>query len=213
MDVDGIVNHGETLTNLLIVNGGIHRADETRFFNASDLQNIAIACPILKQLCLNLYEIDPGKSEGDTLGPRPGNCHETTEFEHAISHIASMSSLRVLRFINPPNYRRAYHRPGEFMRFFRRSLEIGDQRHAFQAHANGVMRFLGDHRSAVEVLAFAPIEKPKEATLADKNGHVWPNYYYGCGEMLDQRGTSIAVACTLADWKTEVAYATILEDV
>ena len=30
IDVDGIINHGETLTNLLVVNGSIHRQDATR---------------------------------------------------------------------------------------------------------------------------------------------------------------------------------------
>ncbi|KAF2845385.1 hypothetical protein T440DRAFT_493495 [Plenodomus tracheiphilus IPT5] len=33
IDVDGIVNHGETLTDLLIVNGSIHRENDTKIHN------------------------------------------------------------------------------------------------------------------------------------------------------------------------------------
>ena len=29
IDVNGIINHGETLTDLLVLNGGIHRQDAT----------------------------------------------------------------------------------------------------------------------------------------------------------------------------------------
>ncbi|KAI4671073.1 uncharacterized protein J4E88_009470 [Alternaria novae-zelandiae] len=138
IDVDGIINHGETLTDLLIVNGGVHRQDATECMSAEDLGKVAIACPSLEQLCLNLYEIDPDTPEGDFLGPKTSVPLESTEFEKALSAIASMKALRLLRLTNLPNYRKAYHRQGEFMRFFRRSLESGEQRYAFQARAGEI---------------------------------------------------------------------------
>ena len=138
IDVDGIINHGETLTDLLIVNGGIHRQDANKCMSAEDLRKVAIACPSLEQLCLNLYEIDPDSLEGDFLVPKISVLPALTEFERALSAIASMKSLRLLRLTNPLNYRKAYHRQGEFMRFFRRSLESGEQRYAFQARAGKI---------------------------------------------------------------------------
>jgi hypothetical protein len=131
IDPDGIINHGETFTDLLIVNGGIHRKDSAKSTGAEDLQNIAIACPNLEQICLNLYEIHPDHPDhpgGDFLGPDPAvQESEATDFEDALAAIASMRNLHTLRLTNPHNYRRVYFRPGEFMRFHRRSLESGEQ--------------------------------------------------------------------------------------
>jgi hypothetical protein len=80
-------------------------------------------------------------------------------------------------------------------------------------------------------LALSPVEKLKKADTPDtgKHGHAWPDYYYyycyyyyccyyyhyyhhrGC--MMDDRGTDVAVARALVDWKTEFPDATILGDV
>lgn len=209
---DGIVNHGETLTELVVVNGDIHRQNQSRCLDASDLQQIAVACPQLQALCINLYELNPDCREGDVLGPHPDEQDDTepTPFEEALDAIASMSSLRVLRFSNPTNYRKVYHRPGELMRFFNRALEQGEQRFAFQARASGVMRYLGDRKSSLEVLAFSPMEKLGSVVSPDKNGHTWPHYYYARGSMTDHRGKVTTAAIPLADWKREYPWATIL---
>ena len=212
IDVDAISNHGETLTDLLVVNGGIHRQDATKCMSAEDVQKIAIACPNLEQLCLNLYEIDPDTPEGDFLGLKSAILSESTEFEKALSAIASMKALRLLRLTNPPNYRKAYHRQGEFMRFFRRSLESGEQRYAFQARADSIVRYMGDRESNIRLLAFSPMEPLTKAATADKNGHVWPNYFYTCERMKGNRGTEVSIARAVRDWKAEMPVATILNE-
>ncbi|KAI4651129.1 uncharacterized protein J4E79_009327 [Alternaria viburni] len=212
VDVDGIINHGETITDLLIVNGGVHRQDATKCMSAEDLRKVAIACPNLKQLCLNLYEIDPDTPEGDFLSPKSTLSSESTEFENALSAIASMKALRLLRLTNPPNYRKAYHRQGEFMRFFRRSLESGEQRYAFQARADSLVRYMGDRKSNMRFLAFSPIESLTKAAMADKNGHFWPHYFYSCERMKGNRGTEISIARAVRDWKREMPEATILNE-
>jgi hypothetical protein len=71
IDVNGIITHGETLADLTVVNGSIYRQSGTSCMSAEDLRKIAIACPQLIKLCLNLYEIDPNTPEGDFLGPHP----------------------------------------------------------------------------------------------------------------------------------------------
>jgi hypothetical protein len=45
---DGIVNHGETLQSLDIVNGGIHREDPYSCFSAIDMHRMAAACTNLQ---------------------------------------------------------------------------------------------------------------------------------------------------------------------
>jgi hypothetical protein len=52
--VEGIVNHGETLKTLLFVNGGIHRDDKEKCWDASDLLRIATSCTEIEQLCVNI---------------------------------------------------------------------------------------------------------------------------------------------------------------
>ncbi|KAI4608354.1 hypothetical protein J4E83_009157 [Alternaria metachromatica] len=212
IDVDGITKHGETLTNLLVVNGGIHRQDAAKCMSAEDLWKIAIACPSLEQLCLNLYEIDPDTPEGDFLGPKASVLSESTEFEKALGAIASMKALRLLRLTNPPNYRKAYHRQGEFMRFFRRSLESGEQRYAFQARADSIVRYVGDRASNLRLLAFSPMELLTKAATADKNGHVWPDYFYTCERMKGNRGAEMSIARAVRDWKAAMPEATILNE-
>ncbi|KAI4682862.1 hypothetical protein J4E81_009485 [Alternaria sp. BMP 2799] len=212
IDIDGIINHGETLTDLLVVNGGVHRQDATECMSAEELGKVAIACPSLEQLCLNLYEIDPDTPEGDFLGPKSAIPSESTAFENALSAIASMKALRLLRLTNPPNYRKAYHRQGEFMRFFRRSLESGEQRYAFQARADSIVRYMGDRESNIRLLALSPMESLTKAATADKNGHVWPDYFYTCERMKGNRGAEISIARAVRDWKTEMPDATILNE-
>jgi len=199
VNVDGIINHGETLTDLLVVSGGVHRQDATKCMSAEDMRKIASACPNLEQLCLNLYEIDPDTPEGDFLSPKSTISSASTEFENALSAIASMKSLRLLRLTNPPNYRKAYHRQGEFMRFFRRSLESGEQRYAFQARADSIVRYMGDRGSNMRLLAFSPMELLTKAATADKNGHVWPHYLYSCERMKGYRGTEVSITRAVRD--------------
>jgi hypothetical protein len=179
---------------------------------AEDLEKVAIACPILEQLCLNLYEIDPDTPEGDFLGPHPSISPPSTEFESALSAIASIRSLKMMRFTNPPNYRKVYHHSGEFLRFFRRSLENGEQRYAFQARADNITRYLGDRNSNIGLLVFSPIEHLTKAASADKNGHIWPNYFYYCERMRGDRGTNIMIARPAKDYKAEFPWVTVLDD-
>jgi hypothetical protein len=208
--VDGIINHGNTLEELCIVNGGIHRQNEDQCFDAADLHKIATTCLKLEQLCLNLYEIDGDRNESDVLGPQPGVAFQPNEFEQALCAIATMPKLRILRLTNPPNYRKAYHRPGEVTRFFPRALQSGTERQGFQARADGVMRYLGEHGSSLKVLAFSPVEVLKKFDRPDKHGHIWPNYFYYRGRMTDDKGTDIAVARPLVNWSKEFPNATIL---
>ncbi|CAO2648631.1 Nn.00g078980.m01.CDS01 [Neocucurbitaria sp. VM-36] len=211
VDVDGIVNHGETLKDLLIVNGGIHRIDKSKCMSVADFEKIALACPNIEQLCVNLYEITPDKLEDDVLGPHPSMLFEPTDFEQALGCLASLRHLKILRLTNPPNYRKLYFRPEELVRYFRRSLESGEQRYAFQARADGIMRYLGDRNSNIKLLVFSPVEELPRPENPDKNGHSWPSYYYYRGKMTDHRGTDIAVARPLADWKAHFPDATVLE--
>jgi hypothetical protein len=204
--IEGILNHGETLKCLVIVNGSIYREDKDRCMGAADMQQIAAACPRLEHLCLNLYEIDPDKPEGDVLGPHPSISFEPTEFEGALSAIATLPSLRILRFTNAPDYRKAYDRRNRSRLFdwFTRELERGDQRHAFQARADGIMRYLGHRGSNIKVLAFAPAETLVKATSPDRNGHVWPYYFYNRGKRIDHKMAETAVAVPVADWKSDL---------
>ena len=179
---------------------------------AEDLRKVAIACPNLEQLCLNLYEIDPDTPEGDFLSPKSTLSSESTEFENALSAIASMKALQLLRLTNPPNYRKAYHRQGEFMRFFRRSLESGEQRYAFQARSDSIVRYMGDRGSNIKLLAFSPMELLTKAATADKNGHFWPHYFYSCERMKSNRGTEVSIARPVRNWKAEMPEATILNE-
>jgi hypothetical protein len=211
INVDDIVNHGETLTELLVVNGGIHRQDSTRCFNAEDLQKVATACPRLERLCLNLYEIVPDVPEGDFLGPYPTIPSDSTEFEKALIAIASIRSLKWLRLTNPPNYRKVYqhHHPGEFVSFFRESLESGEQRYAFKARADSIIRYMGDRGSNIEFLSFSPIENLTKATSADKNGHVWPRYFYYCERMRGHQGAGMLIARPVTGSTAEATLASI----
>jgi hypothetical protein len=210
--VDSIVHHGETPRTLCIVNGTIHRQDATASFDASDLLKVATGCPQLRQLCLNLYEIDPDHNESDVLGPQADRLYTPNEFKQALSAIASMPKLQVLRFTNPHNYRKAYHRPGDIVQYFQRNLQSGIERQGFQARADGIMRYSGEYGSNVKVLAFSPIEKLNKADNPDKNGHVWPDYYYSQGRTTDHKGRATAVAVPLTNWKDDYASATILEE-
>jgi hypothetical protein len=212
IDVNCIVHHGETLEALSVVNGGIHRRDATKSFDATDLQKIATGCLKLSQLCLNLYEIDEDRNESDVLGPEAGTVYTPTDFEQALDAISGMPKLRILRFTNPPNYRKAYHTQGVFVRFFQRCLLSGIERYGFRARADGIMRYLGERGSGLKVLAFSPVEKLKQADNPDKHGHSWPNYYYKRGEATDGDGTNIAVAMPLVYWKEEWPGASVLEE-
>ncbi|KAH4103590.1 hypothetical protein HBH98_011040 [Parastagonospora nodorum] len=213
IDVDSLVHHGETLETLSIVNGGIHRRDVNKCFDASDMQKIATGCPNIRQLCLNLYEIAGDENEDDILGPRQGVPYTPNEFEQALTAIAGMPKLRILRFTNPPNYRKAYFRNGELARFFHRNLQMGLERYSFQARADGIMRYLGEHGSDLKALALSPIGVTEKVTLADKHGHTWPHYYYYRGRMTDHKGTDVAIARPLRSWKDECPDALVLEDV
>jgi hypothetical protein len=212
IDVDCIVHHGETLKALSVVNGGIHRQDATKSFDAAGLQKIATGCLKLSQLCLNLYEIDEDRNESDMLGPEAGTVYTPTEFEQALNAISDMPKLRILRFTNLPNYRKAYHTQGVFVRFFQRCLLSGIERYGFQARADGIMRYVGERGSGLKVLAFSPVEKLKKADNPDKHGHSWPDYHYKRGKATDDDGTDIAVAMPLANWKEEWPGASVLEE-
>jgi hypothetical protein len=194
IDADGIVFHGETLRTLFIVNGGIHRRDKDRCYGPSDLQKIATACLELEHLSLNLYELDTDRGESDFLGPRLGTPFEPSEFEQALNVIASLPKLYKLRLTNPPDYRDVYHRPGEFFRWFPRSVERGQERYRFQARADGVMRYLGAQGSNLQCLLFSPVEPLKKVDRADAHGHVWPEYTYRRGRLISANGMESAVA-------------------
>ncbi|KAF2025301.1 hypothetical protein EK21DRAFT_104045 [Setomelanomma holmii] len=213
VDVDGIVNHGETLKVLSLVVGGIHRKEADKCFDAVDLQQIATACTALEQLCLNLYEIDTDRLESDVLGSLPGVPPVYNEFEEALSAISSIPKLRILRLTNAPNYRQVYHRSGELMHSFLRSLQRGEQRYAFKARADGVMQYLAEHGSKIQFLAFSPMEHLKKADNPDKHGHSWPDYYYYRGRLTDHKGADIAVARPLANWQEEFPDANVLGEV
>jgi hypothetical protein len=212
LDVDSIVNHGKTLKALHIVNGGFQRQDASRCLDALDMHKIATACPKLEQLCLNLYEIDEDRNESDVLGPQPGIAFTPNEFENALIAIASMPVLSILRFTNPPNYRKVFHRSGELLRYFKRNLLSGVERQGFQARADGLMQYLGENGSNIKVLAFSPVESLKKVDGPDKHGHVWPHYYYYGVRMKDRKGTDVVVARPLVGWKNEFPDATVLHD-
>lgn len=201
IDPDSIVNHGETLTRLTIINGGLHRENKARCFNATDLQKIATACPELERLSLNLYEIDPDRNESDFLGPQSGVAFVPNEFEKALNAIASMPKLHSLRLTNPPNYRKVYHRPGEFYRWYARSLQNGTERFAFQARADGIMGYLGMCGSNIKTIVFSPVETLKKADKPDKHGNIWPDYWYRRGRLANGKGKEVAVARPLASWQ------------
>jgi hypothetical protein len=213
IDVDSLVHHGETLKILSIVNGGAHRQDANKCLNASDMQKIATGCTKISELCLNLYENAGDENEDDMLGPQQGVSYTPNEFEQALTAIAGMPKLCILRFTNPPNYRKAYFRNGELARFFHRNLQMGLERYSFQARADGIMRYLGEHGSDLKVLALSPLGMTEKITLTDKNGHIWPHYYYYRGRMTDHKGTDVAVARPLRSWKDDYPDALVLEDV
>jgi hypothetical protein len=123
LDVDGVAFHGETLKILCLVHGGIHRRDRSRCIDPSDLMKIAATCQQLDQLSLNIYELETDRNDSDFLGPRSGIPFEPSEFEQALSAIASMPKLRRLQLTNLHDYRASYNRPGEFYQWFLRSLE------------------------------------------------------------------------------------------
>jgi len=198
VDVDGIINHGETLESLLVVNGGIHREDKARCYNASDLQKIATACPQLQNLCLNLYEIDPNRYESDVLGLQSDASHAPNAFEQALDVIATMSNLRFLRLTNPPNYRKAYSRPGVFVRWHTREVQSGAERYAFRARADGLMQYIGDRGSNLRLLSFSPTEDLEKAGQPDKHGHVWPTYLYTRVQAVDSQGVVVHFARPIA---------------
>jgi hypothetical protein len=125
---DGITNHGEALTGLFIVNGGIDREDASGCFSVNDLEKVATACTELKYLCLNLYEIDTGRLESDILGPQQGAPFQPSEFEQALYAIETILKLRSLHITNPSNYRKAFSRPREFFRWHARSLQNSSER-------------------------------------------------------------------------------------
>jgi hypothetical protein len=187
--VHGIMHHGETLKNLLIINGGIDRETKARCFDASDLCNIAIACPELTQLCLNLYEIDTVRYESDILGPQPGTTFTPSR---------ACQSCVFGRLTNPPNFRKAYVHAGQLSRCFTNNLRSGLERYSFQARADGLMRYLGEHHSNLKLLAFSPVVKNQKADRPDKHGHIWPGYYYRRGRMIAHSGADVAVAEPLA---------------
>jgi hypothetical protein len=199
LDVNGVAFHGETLKVLYLVNGGIHRRDRSRCIDPSDLMKIAMSCQQLDQLCLNLYELETDRNNSDFLGPRPGIPFEPSEFEQALSAIASMSKLRGLQLTNLPDYRASYNRPGEFYRWFLRSLEKGQERYRFQARADGLMRYLGQQGSNIKWLLFSPFDDLRRADHADINGHVWPRYVYSRGTRVDDKGSEVAVAVPTAE--------------
>jgi hypothetical protein len=198
LDVNGVAFHGETLKILHLVNGGIHRRDRSRCVDPSDLMKIAASCQQLDQLSLNIYELETDRNNSDFLGPRPGIPFEPSEFEQAISAIASMSKLRRLQLTNLPDYRASYNRPGEFYRWFLRSLEKGQERYRFQARADGLMRYLAQQGSKIEYLMFSPLDDLRRADHADINGHVWPEYVYSRGTRVDNQGSEVAVAVPTA---------------
>jgi hypothetical protein len=74
------------------------------------------------------------------------------------------------------------------------------------------MRYLGDRGSNIRLLVFAPMEQLEKAASPDKNGHVWPNYFYYRERMRGHRGADISFARPLLDWKAEVPDAIIMED-
>ncbi|KAH7411879.1 hypothetical protein DE146DRAFT_603328 [Phaeosphaeria sp. MPI-PUGE-AT-0046c] len=201
IDVDGIANHGEHLKYLFIVNGGIHRKDSERCFDASDLQKLAIACPKLEYLCLNLYEIDSDGNESDVLGAQVGVDFNPNGFEEALRAVAGMKSLRTIKLTNPPEYRKAFHRPGDFLRYFFRNLQEGTERYRFQARADGIMQYLGQCGSNIQGLAFTPVgERLRKAEYPDRKGHIWPNYFYQRRTATDGKGPDVAFAEPIVDW-------------
>jgi hypothetical protein len=213
LHVEGIVNHGKTLESLYVVNGGIHREVPGACFDASDLVKIATACSELDQLCLNLYEIDTERDESDVLGPFPGESFTPNEFEQALVATASIPKLKILRFTNPPNFRKAFHTTVEYLRYFRRNLQSGIERQGLQARADSLMQYLGEHGSSIQVLAFSPAEQLRKVDHTDKHGHVWPHYYCYGVRLKDEEGKSFVVARPLIDWKNEFPDARVLEDV
>lgn len=212
LDMDGIIQHSDTLEIIYFINGGIHRQSPGKSFDASDLQKLATGCLKVQQLCLNLYEIDDDRNESDVLESQPGVPYTPNEFEQALTAIAGMPKLQILRFTNPPNYRKVFQRPNQLVNYFQRNLRSGVERYAFQARAEGIIGYLGKHGTNLKILAFSPIEKLQKANSPDKHGHVWPEYYYYRERMTNNKGTDVAVARPLANWKEELSGARILEE-
>lgn len=170
-------------------------------------------CTGLVHLCLNLYEIEEDRDESDILGRQADVAYTPNDFETGLQALASINSLRTLRLTNPPEYRKAFHALGDFLRFFRRNLQSGTERVKFQARADGVLRYLGEHGSNIEGLAFAPVQKLKRAAdTPDKQGHIWPNYYYFRGKTTDRKGIDVALARPLVEWNEEFPNANIREN-
>jgi arginyl-tRNA synthetase len=63
----------------------------------------------------------------------------------------------------------------------------GDVTAAMQLYATRVMSYLNDSGSQVRVLGIARSENyfPEDRVLEDYNGHVWPEYYYRMGRVVD----------------------------
>lgn len=76
------------------------------------MQKLAVACPKLEHLCVNLYEAGEDKNESDIIGRLSGASHSPTGFEQALQVTASMKKLRTLRLANPPEYCEVFHRVG-----------------------------------------------------------------------------------------------------
>jgi hypothetical protein len=106
--------------------------------------------------------------------------------------------LSRLQLTNLPDHRASYNRPGEFYRWFLRSLEKGQERYRFQARADGLMRYLAQQGSKIEYLMFSPLDDLRRADHADINGHVWPEYVYSRGTRVDNQGSEVAVAVPTA---------------
>jgi hypothetical protein len=194
---DGIVNYGETSTELSIVNGGIYREDASRCFSANDLENIATTCTELKHLYLNIYEMDTDRFESEILGPQRDVAFQPSEFEQALTAIATIPTLLSLHLTNPPNYRKSYYCPGEFFRWHARSLQNGSERFAFQARADGIMQHLGVSGSNIMTLNFSPVESLRKAEAPDRHGHVWPDYAYRRVRMTGDGGKKVAITRAL----------------
>ncbi|KAJ4369990.1 hypothetical protein N0V83_005754 [Neocucurbitaria cava] len=158
LDVIGIGNHGATLKNLLIVNGGFVRTDASRCITAADVHHIVRTCPNLEQVCLNLYEND------------------RTEVDPALYSLATLPRLEVLRLTNAPEYRKLHHWPNHFDREnikLRRDVRRLD----LQLRADDVMERFDNSVSNIKLLALSPLEDVGEIEV-DEDGHTWPNYFY-----------------------------------
>lgn len=121
-----------------------------------------------------------------------------TAFEEALDAIANMPKLNALQLTNPPEYRKAYHRPGQLVRWHLRDFQKGLSRCAFRPRPEGLIWYLGDRGSKLKRLAFAPVESLDKIDHADKHGHIWPHYFYKVVRVTDTGGNIIHLARPLA---------------